>query len=84
MARINFILPDGNSRLMAISIFLRFTAIIDFSLPHGKNQFYLPDGDSRLTGILIFLSLHSDNQFFFLSLIVACSPCLSSFELNGF
>jgi hypothetical protein len=40
MARINFILPDGDSRLMAISIFFRLTAIINFSLPPGKNRFH--------------------------------------------
>ncbi len=37
-------MPDGGSRL---------TAIINFSLPHGKNWFHPPDGDSRLTAIFL-------------------------------
>jgi hypothetical protein len=52
-------LPHGNNQF-----FLRLTAIIDFSLPHSKNQFHPPDGDSRLTAISIFSSPHGDNRFF--------------------
>ncbi len=39
-ARIDFIPPDGDSRLTGISISLRLTVIINLSLPHGKNQFH--------------------------------------------
>jgi hypothetical protein len=48
-ARINFFLPDGNSRLTAISIF--FLCLTE------KIDFFLPDGDSCLTAISIFLCL---------------------------
>jgi hypothetical protein len=42
-AKIDFFPPDGNSCP---------TAIIDFSLPHGKNRFHPPGSDSRLTAML--------------------------------
>jgi hypothetical protein len=44
MAKINFFPPDGDSHL---------TAIINFSLPHSKNQLHPPDGNSRLTAMLL-------------------------------
>jgi hypothetical protein len=53
---------------------------INFPSPHSGNGFFF----RLLTAISIFLSPHGDNHFFFLGLIVACSPCSSSFELNGF
>jgi hypothetical protein len=66
MARTDFILPDGDSRLTVIS---------NFSLPYGDNPFFLASrqesisfclhGDSRHTALLIFSSPHGDNQFFF-------------------
>jgi hypothetical protein len=68
MARTDFIPPDGDSRLTAISI---------FSLPHGDNQFFFlclmaridfipPYGDSHpITAISIFSLPHGDNRFYF-------------------
>jgi hypothetical protein len=70
------IAPHGDIRyyilscLPAISIFLRLMAVIKFlSASSWQYQF--------------FLTPHSDNQFFFLGLIVTCLPCSSSFKLNG-
>ncbi len=71
-ARIDFIPPDGDSRLTAISIFLCLTARIDFlclTAIHAsrryrfflclteKIDFFPPDGDLCITAILIFLCL---------------------------
>jgi hypothetical protein len=72
-------------RLMAIhasrryQFSLRLTAIIDFSLPHGKNRFHsaswqftphgdnrfsLPQGKNRFHSALWRFTPHGDNQFF--------------------
>jgi hypothetical protein len=52
---------------------------INFSFLYSGNQFFF----CLLMAISIFLSPHGDNRIFFLGLIVACSPCSSSFMLNG-
>jgi hypothetical protein len=53
-AKIDFFPPDGDSRL---------TAILIFSLPHGKNRFHPPDDNSRLTAIPISSLPHGKNRF---------------------
>ena len=70
--------PNGDNKY-----FLRLTAIIDFSLPHGKNQ------GNRFACRLALLKCYlwsTRGAATFLAqnlLIVACSLCLSSYELNG-
>jgi hypothetical protein len=52
MARINLFRLTAIHASRRYRFFLRLTAIIDFFLPHSKNQFHLPDGNSRLTAML--------------------------------
>ncbi len=97
-AKINFFPPDGNSRLTAISIFLRLTARIDFiclTAIHAsrryrfflcltaKIDFFPPDGDSRLTAISIFLCLTAKIDFICLTAIHASRRCCRDFALSG-
>jgi hypothetical protein len=65
---------------------------IDFSLPHGDNQFFFASrqesisfrlhGNSRLTAILIFSSPHGNNLFFFASQQELISFCLTAIHAS--
>jgi hypothetical protein len=73
-----FSLPNGDNKY-----FLRLTAIIDFSLHHGKNQ-----GNRFACRLALFKCYlwSTRGAATFLAqnlLIVACSLCSSSYELNG-